>query len=76
MESPYLIGELPLSCVVRICLSRTETQKQIGWVDVPLFHQERSEEETTKAGERKSTDSASWKSKHDRGNFVPIGAER
>ena len=25
------------------------------------------------SGERKSTDSASWKSKHDRGNFVPIG---
>ena len=72
LESPYLIGELPLSCVVTICLFRTETQKRIGWVDVPLFHQERSEEET-KTGERKSTDSASWKSKHDRGNFVPIG---
>jgi len=78
MESPYLVGELPLTCVVRICLLRVDTQKEIGWVDVPLFHQERSDESSSSNdNERKvsvdSENSASWKSKHDRGNFVPVG---
>ena len=75
MESPYLVGELPLSCVVRISLLQAETQKQIGWIDVPLFHQERTEDENMSGRSERtgSVDSASWKSKHDRGNFVPIG---